>query len=85
MGGGGEGAGDRGTTQTAGHRLSLFLGPWGKTWELEEEGRADGVAKDEEPQTKGRGVVREERFCRTLAGLGMLRVSTEAWVNHLQA
>lgn len=39
MGGGGEGAGDRGTTQIAGHGLSLFLGPWGKTWEPEEEGR----------------------------------------------
>lgn len=36
---GGEGVGGRGSTQTARHRFSLFLGPWGKTWELEEEGR----------------------------------------------
>ena len=33
------GVGGRGSTQTARHRFSLFLGPWGKTWELEEEGR----------------------------------------------
>lgn len=54
----------------------------GKTRELEQEGKADGEAQGEEPQTHAGG---QGRFCLARTGQGMLPVQTKAHASHLQA